>query len=180
MNNVKEIRLQRGMSQRDLAKALREYDPRIDAPLLCKIETGMVDPSGLVLEALEKALQCPRTALVGSLEEFAAEDTEPDITEYAMSVAKLVGSVVPRGHQNAISRTMLTLMLGFEDTSSGDRKMRKLIESAKLAGLLVCNDQDGQGYYIADTEQEKRAQLEQLESRSRSLLIQAKHYRRAL
>ena len=51
---------------------------------------------------------------------------------------------IPEGKENAISREVLATRLGLTD-----RQTRKLIEEARDRGELICNDGDGEGYYLA-------------------------------
>ena len=51
---------------------------------------------------------------------------------------------IPEGKENAISREVLARRLGLTD-----RQTRKLIEEARDRGELICNDGDGEGYYLA-------------------------------
>ena len=51
---------------------------------------------------------------------------------------------IPEGKENAISREVLARRLGLTD-----RQTRKLIEEARDRGVLICNDGDGTGYFLA-------------------------------
>ena len=51
---------------------------------------------------------------------------------------------IPEGKENAISREVLARRLGLTD-----RQTRKLIEEARDRGVLICNDGDGAGYFLA-------------------------------
>lgn len=61
-----------------------------------------------------------------------------------------------------------------------ERTVRKLIEELRNEGHLICNDQDGQGYYIAETEQEIRRQYRQDCARAMSILRRIKPFRHAI
>ena len=76
------------------------------------------------------------------------------------------------GKKNAVPRAELAEILGVDD-----RKMRKMIAEAKRDGLVVCCDQDGKGYYIADEPEEYDRQYAQTYSRAMSLLVQLKYMR---
>lgn len=79
------------------------------------------------------------------------------------------------GRKNAISRSELARLAGV-----GDRKMRKSIEELRNEGYLICNLQDGKGYFLAETEEDLKAQMAINNSRAMSILVQQKHIRRKL
>lgn len=79
------------------------------------------------------------------------------------------------GKVNAISRKSLANSLGLPD-----RTVRALIEDARAAGMLICNDQDGHGYYIAETKDEIQQQFNRDYARAMSLLVRMKPFREAL
>lgn len=51
---------------------------------------------------------------------------------------------IPEGKENAVSREVLATRLGLPD-----RTVRRLIEEARDRGEMICNDGDGEGYYLA-------------------------------
>lgn len=55
-------------------------------------------------------------------------------------------SVIGTGRENAQSKSMLQIKTGYDE-----RIIRKLIEELSTNGLVVCNLQDGKGYYKPDT-----------------------------
>lgn len=61
--------------------------------------------------------------------------------------------LLPVGRENAVGRRALAARLQI-----GDRSVRKLIEDLRDQGILVCNDQDGRGYYIAASTDEVERQ----------------------
>lgn len=58
-----------------------------------------------------------------------------------------------------------------------DREVRKSIERLRQNGILICNEQNGSGYYIAETDQEVYAQYLQDHSRAMSILKRIKPFR---
>ena len=79
------------------------------------------------------------------------------------------------GKANAISRKELSNALCLPD-----RTVRALIEDARAAGVLICNDQDGRGYYLAETKDEIERQFRRDKARAMSLLVRMKPFREAL
>ena len=166
---IKERREELGMQQKELLNLLRQDEPRLDAGTLSRIENGFVLPaSEELLASLEKHLQTPRSDLFNGLEVFAIKNTE----SHREANTDVVASALGYGKKNAVPRESLAEILGVSD-----RKMRKMIEDAKRDGLVICNDQDDEGYYIADTPEEYGRQYTQTYNRAMSLLVQLKHMR---
>lgn len=166
---IKERREELGMQQKELLNLLRQDEPRLDAGTLSRIENGFVLPtSDKLLASLEKHLQTPRSDLFNGLEVFAIECSKLPREANTDVVASALGY----GKKNAVPREYLAEVLGVSD-----RQMRKMIEDAKRDGLVVCNDQDDKGYYIADTPEEYGRQYTQTYNRAMSLLVQLKHMR---
>lgn len=61
-----------------------------------------------------------------------------------------------------------------------DRTMRKMIETARQEGLVICNVQDGNGYFLPTTREELIRQYDQNESRAKSILRQQRFIRREM
>lgn len=172
MNNVKQYREALRMTQRELLERLQEVEPRLDIGTLSKIETGLCLPgSEELLEAMEIALQAHRSDLFSGLEVFAIEGRKAPVGRITM----LVADAVPEGKENAIGRKDLAERLGV-----GDRTMRQWVELARLDGLVVANDQDGNGYYQPATDAELKRQLAQNDHRAKTILAQNKHIRQRL
>jgi len=172
MNRVRERREELGLKQRDLLDLLRQTDPRMDIGTLSRIENGYVLPASEdVLAALERHLQASRDDLFDAMTVFAVPNKRP-VKE---ANTGLVASFLGYGKQNAVGRAELASAMGVSD-----RKMRKLIEEAREDGLVICHDQDGGGYYLADTREELRRQLKRNNSRAMSILRQQKYIRARL
>lgn len=82
---------------------------------------------------------------------------------------------IPEGKENAISREVLARRLGLTD-----RQTRKLIEEARDRGVLICNDGDGEGYYLASDLGQIERQYRKDRSRALSVLKRLKTMRRML
>lgn len=91
------------------------------------------------------------------------------------AMAKDLADKIPTGHRNAISRDELS-----RRTSLCDRHVRELLETARDLGVLICNDQDGKGYYIAETPEEIERQYKRDRARALSVFKRLKASRAAL
>lgn len=93
-----------------------------------------------------------------------------------MTVAKII-ELIPVGRENAVSREILA-----ERSGMSDRIVRKCIESARNAGAIILNEQDGKGYYRVgeDDIDAIERQYRQDTARAMSLLKRRKTMRRIL
>lgn len=92
-----------------------------------------------------------------------------------MSEVESIVAMLPTGHDNAMTRQKLVASSGIND-----RKVRELLEQARDAGFLICNDQDGRGYYIAKDDDEVERQYRRDYARAISVLKRLKPFRRHL
>lgn len=65
-------------------------------------------------------------------------------------------------------------------TGIHDRKVREIIEELRNEGHLICNEQDGSGYYLAETTEEILRQYKQDCNRAMSNLRRTNPFRHAL
>lgn len=172
MNRVRERREELGMKQKELLALLRETDPRMDIGTLSRIENGYVLPaSEEIIAALERHLQAARDDLFDAITVFAAQNAKRPKS----ANTGLVASVLGYGKANAVPRAELAERLGVKD-----RSMRMMLEAARQDGLVICCDQDSQGYYMADTPDEYRRQYQQNQNRAMSILRQQKYIREGM
>ena len=82
---------------------------------------------------------------------------------------------IPVGKENAIPRADLARVLGLTD-----RACRKAIEEARERGELICNDCDGQGYYLASDIGQIERQYRVDRARALAVLKRLKTMRRML
>lgn len=80
-----------------------------------------------------------------------------------------------KGHGNA--RPIKELAEGL---FLNERTVRELLEDARAHGFLVCNEQDGRGYYLAETMDEVERQYRRDYRRAMSLLVRLKPMRKIL
>ena len=72
----------------------------------------------------------------------------------------MITDYIPFGRDNAVPRSYLRSLTGLSD-----RKMRKEILAAKVSGAVICNRQDGKGYYQSDDITDIRDQYRQTTNR---------------
>lgn len=80
----------------------------------------------------------------------------------------LMGEVIsslPIGKEKAISREELAWRLQIPDRST-----RRIIEELRDQGIMICNDQDGKGYYIAQTTAEVERQYRRDLARAKNIM----------
>lgn len=73
-------------------------------------------------------------------------------------------NILGEGRENGLSKKVLVLKTGYPE-----RKIRKLIEELNAAGLVVCNMQDGAGYYKPSTLEDYEAMINIETSRADAL-----------
>ena len=79
------------------------------------------------------------------------------------------------GRENARTRREIC-----DKTGYSDRVVREIIEAARDNGWLICNDQDGRGYYLGWTADEIEAQFKRDHARAMSILTRLKPFRHRL
>ena len=83
--------------------------------------------------------------------------------------------VIPVGRAHAISRTKLA-----EKLKLPDRYMRRMIAAAQRDGMIICNDQDGRGYYQPQSVADIERAYKQERSRALATLVKLKTMRQQL
>jgi biotin operon repressor len=79
------------------------------------------------------------------------------------------------GHENARTRREIS-----DKTGYSDRVVWEIIEIARDNGWLICNDQDGRGYYLGWTADEIERQYRRDRGRALSVLKRLKPFRHRL
>lgn len=70
------------------------------------------------------------------------------------------------GKPNARKRMELWSMTGMSD-----REMRQAVADLRRIGYPICNDQDGEGYYLSAEPEQITSQIKQIDSRIKALAI---------
>ncbi len=86
-----------------------------------------------------------------------------------------IAALIPEGRENAVTRAYLRMMTGMSD-----RAVRKEIEELRNAGLFICNNSDGYGYYISNDLAELQRQYKADTARALSILKRRKYIRNYL
>lgn len=74
-------------------------------------------------------------------------------------------SLLPHGKANAIGRDDLARRLQIPD-----RSVRRIMETLRDRGVMICNDQDGKGYYIACSTDEVERQYRRDLARAKNIM----------
>lgn len=88
---------------------------------------------------------------------------------------KRVLACLMHGKDLANTRQWISMHTGIHD-----RKVREIIEELRNDGHLICNLQDGNGYFLAETTEEILQQYKQDCNRAMSIMKRAKPFRHAL
>lgn len=166
MNSIAERRKALGMTQGELAERLRAIDGRVDTSMISRFEQESCFPTEDVLEGLERALKADRSELYSDMELFIVPEEKTPISP----ITGILAELIPFGPGRGISRKELAEKLG-----TSDRQMREYISTARRQGLVIINDQHGDGYYRSDNIKDLQRQLTQTHRRALSLLAQEKH-----
>lgn len=161
--NIKQRRLELGLTLADVAAACREVDPRIDVPMVSRFESGVCLPTEEVRKRILCTLQIPQD------EEHIEDGCLSILREKPLKSPPewIVAFVahIPFGKCKAVSRQMLC-----DRTGLSDRQMRKMIEQARRYGFVIVNDGDGAGYYQSDCIADIEAQYNRETSRAMAIL----------
>ena len=174
MNNIKELRQEKLLSQRDLVLLVNL--PGFDIPLLSKIENDICRPNPDAEFRLCQILHAQPVELYGEWRQIPLNESFPPVApaELDLDVIELL-QYLPRSKANAIPRHLLALNM---DVS--DRHLRRIIEKANAAGVFVANGSDGRGYYLVETVEEGAAYYRQEHRRALSKLTSLAPLRRWL
>ena len=82
---------------------------------------------------------------------------------------------IHHGHELGNDAYMISIM-----TRIPERQVRNYIEDLRNAGHLICNRQDGRGYFLAESDEDIDRQYRQDCARAVSILRRIKPFRRAI
>ena len=168
MVGLRDIRKDRGLSQTELAEKVKWADPTADQTMISILERGDLYPSAKLMTALCVALDCAESELYDGVESMFVPAPDAKISYTTARLAELITF----GAENAISRTELRMITGWKD-----RVLRKNIQKAREEGVVICNEQNGGGYYFPQTQRELFAQYKANKNRAMSILRQQKYIR---
>lgn len=168
MIKLKEKRKAAGLTQTQLANMVRYADPTADQTTISVLERGELYPSEKLRDAICKALSCSESELYDGVEAYFVPAEEK---EYSAST-KILALVLS---EEPITRKDLSKTL-----EVSDRHTRKWIQKARDEGMVICNTQDGSGYYLPNSVEDLKRQYRQNQNRAISILRQQKYIRRRL
>lgn len=106
-------------------------------------------------------------------QEKMAEFSDEEVRELPESCMDVLAHLM-FGKDNAITRTQLSIRTGLSD-----RQVRRSIEILRR-DYLICNDQDGKGYYRPRDTKEIRRYFKQEDARAKAILRRLKLARQVL
>lgn len=143
MNNLKQLRLNAGLTQPQLAKLCQQADRRIDVAMVSRFENGVCLPTPAVAKALASSLRCDISELYDVPEQMylpgilaADAPVEPESMDVTNLIAYLTEAKEP------VRRGELSVLM-----DRPDRIVRRIIEEARNDGYLIVNN--GGGYFLA-------------------------------
>ena len=86
-----------------------------------------------------------------------------------------IQQIIKKGKENAKTGKTISRELGIDE-----RKVRELVECLRADGVLIVNDQDGNGYYITDDPDVIGRQYNQMTRRALSILRSRTPFRKFL
>lgn len=177
MIKLREMRLARGMTQTDLAKAVRYADPAVDQTMISVLERGELYPSEKLRDALCEALGCSEAELYDGVEALFVPSAEREYSD----TTRILEAVFANQSAKHISRNRLRQQIReWCGMIISDRTMRKWVEKARQEGMVIGNDQDGNGYYLPESASELEGIYRQNQHRAMAILAQQKHIRKRL
>lgn len=82
-------------------------------------------------------------------------------------------NIIPYGKKNAMTRSHLTVLM-----SISDRKVRTMIHDLREAGMVICSDTQGKGYWKPTKRSEVEEFIDQMNSYGRNCFAAAKSARK--
>lgn len=171
MNRIKERRMELGYTQPEISAYLKRVDPRMDVGMVSRFENGACLPTEKVTDALCIILQATKAQLWG---EEKAEEMQRKSAEQK-AIVELISRTVPFGRENAIKREELARVL-----QVNDRQARHYIGIARLNGVIVINDQNGDGYFQTDKFEDVVQEYKREKRRVLSIVERMRPLRRVL
>lgn len=182
MIKLREKRRERGLTQAELAAKVRHADPTADQTTISVLERGDLYPGEKLRDALCEALECTEADLYDGVEAFFVPATAPKyspeteaLSQIFAAYEKTFGSTGPLGAWYL--QGQMAMIFG---TPYSERKLRKAIQKARQEGMVICNAQNGEGYFLPRTKEDLERQYKQNQNRALAILKQQKHIRRRI
>ena len=167
---IREYRLIKGLSQKQLADELADVFPGVDRTLLSKMECGLCAPTPLLQEYLEKACahgdieRKSSGRVVGRLEKKVAE-----IDDFSPVEKIVLGALKESSKDHPLTRARLK-----ELTNMKDRHARDVIGKLRDKGYRIVGSSGSKGYWIAETESEYTAFRREYQTKAMTYLERIK------
>lgn len=158
MNNIREARMELGLKQEEFAEMLG-----IDAPLLSKLENGIVDPTASMNEIVFKALASHSNARKGSGSSNSSKSEKNPLKTGIY--ASILEALKYSSREQPITREMLKTW-----TKCGDRQNRKAIAELRKAGCPIGSSSSVKGYWLCRTEEDIEPINKMLKSKAIDML----------
>ena len=146
MNNLKAVREEMGLSQKELALLVQDIDPRIDNGMISKFENGVCLPTPVIARAFANRLQTSVRDLFGEEGQTYISDitlVETPVEPLSFEVEDLLNEL----HEFPRTRADLCRSMDISD-----RHLRRLIHEARECGYVIVNH--GKGYYLSSDSDE--------------------------
>ena len=176
MNNLRELRIDAGMKQQELARICQQTDSRIEVGMISRFENGVCLPTPAVAKAIADAFRVDVGELYGIPEQFILEgflSADVPIEPESMDVTNLISYLSEC--DRPIKRGALAVLM-----DCSDRELRRTIEDARRCGYLVVNGGDGSGYFLARNTSDIVKHFHTEERRAMSILQRLKKARELL
>lgn len=174
MIKLKETRQAKGLTQSELAQAVRYADPTADQVLISCLERGDLYPGEKLRDAICRALDCTEADIYDGIEAFFVPAPEKTWSDTTAMLAEIFDTLQEDNIQRERLRREISRR---EGRAVPDRTMREWIAQAQKEGLVIGNDQNGIGYYIPRTLEEYERIDRQIYNRAMSLLVKRKNIR---
>lgn len=181
MIKLREMRKARGLTQAELAKKVRHADPTADQTTISVLERGELYPSEKLRDALCEALACTEADLYDGVEAFFVPATAPTYSPETEALSQIFTAYEKDFGSHPVAPWQLQAHMAIRfGTPYSERKLRKAIQKARQEGMVICNAQNGEGYFLPRTKEDLERQYKQNQNRALAILRQQKHIRRRL
>lgn len=176
MIKLKEARKAKGMTQAELAAAVKHADPTADQTMISVLERGQLYPSEALRDALCEVLEVTEAELYDGIEAFFVPADEKEFSKTTKILADIFAERT--GQFKYISREYLRRLYCERTGARTDRDLRRAIERARQEGMIICNAQDGNGYFLPNSYEDLDRQERRNTNRALSILRQNKYIRK--
>lgn len=157
--NLKEYRLNKGLTQKELAEELNL--PGVDAPLISKVEKGICSLNETAEKALANPFEMGIDAETINVSSSIKKLLNQPIYRIILTEIKKGTKSHPTTREVLVARTKLT-----------DREVRRAIQELRMNGMRIASSSSVRGYWMC-SDQEFKEIKEELLCKSKSLYYMA-------